>query len=129
MRFRSIFIKNFRIKLIIFTAIIALTAAVFILFAKKDSVPVFNEKNDSEYIEILDSGLIHKESKQGIVQKIKEIIGFNTDKPETIISDFSPVFDDKPKPEVTEPPQATESPAHTEHPKEEQKSAPVQFPS
>lgn len=129
MRFRSIFIKNFRIKLIIFTAIIALTAAVFILFAKKDSVPVFNEKNDSEYIEILDSGLIHKESKRGIVQKIKEIIGFNTDKPETIISDFSPVFDDKPQPEVTEPPQATESPAHTEHPKEEQKSAPVQFPS
>ncbi len=133
MRFRSIFIKNFRIKLIIFTAIIALTAAVFILYAKKDSISVFNEKNDAEYIEILDGGLIHKEGTSGIVQKIKEIIGFDTDKPETIISDFSPVFDDKhentAKAETTEPSQPTEPPAQTEPPKEEPKSEPVQFPS
>lgn len=132
MHFKSIFIKNFRLKLTIFTAILTASIAVLILIEKKDSIPVFNTENDSEYVEILDGGMIHKKSTTDIVQKIKEAIGFDADKPETIISEFSPVFDDKheayAKAEATQAPIPSESPQKTPTPKND-KTEPIQFPS
>lgn len=92
MKFCSIIITK---RTIILTAVCMAAAAAAVgaaLWIKSgESAAVFKE-DEQFYEAILKEGLPGEKNQRGFADTIKEIIGFDTDKPESIINEYSPIF-------------------------------------
>lgn len=79
-------------------AVLIFTAVLLIRSREPESVAVFSQQQeqtaDSSYSDILEQGLPSQEQSSGIKKIISDILGFDKDKPETIIQSSSAVFDD-----------------------------------
>lgn len=107
------------------SAVLILTAVLLIRGREIQSVAVFSPQetpSDDSYSDILEQGLPSQEEKHSIKNVISALLGFDTDKPETIIQSSSAVFesetseqapanDQAPQPETTPEPQPTDEPS------------------
>ncbi len=107
MLFKTIRITKTKIAVTLCAAVIA-AAAVFVRL-NGDTVAVFNETG-SEYEEILAEGLPAADDGFDIKGFINNILGFDTEKPETVIGEFSAAFKGSGS---STPPSETEAPAQT----------------
>ena len=132
MAFKTICISGKKLKAVIFIPLAAIVTALAIKATLNagETVEVFN---DIGYTDILDESLPSEESSFNIKKFIDKIIGFDAKEPQSIIKNFSPVFeaDETPQPISTEVPLTpTPTPAITDSPT----AAPIsqsipQFPS
>ncbi|MGM9937432.1 MAG: stage II sporulation protein P [Candidatus Ornithomonoglobus sp.] len=101
-----------------------IAAAVGFIFAAKSfappAVPAFSGSTDISEA-ILDEGMPKEDEPFDLSGFISGILGFDKDKPETIIESSSAIFDEAGRntqsPEVSEKPEKTEEPAITDPPK------------
>ena len=105
MAFKTICISGKKLKAVIFIPLAAIitTAAVTAALKAGETVAVFN---DIGYTDILDESLPSEESSFDIKKFIDKIIGFDAKEPQSIIENFSPVFEtnNTPQPISTEAP-------------------------
>lgn len=99
-------------------AVAAAAAAAFIFAHRSKTADVFNDTSGSaqstEYEEILGEALPHGDGgdiKSDIKSLIANVLGFDAEKPESVIAEFSPVFDVSPSPAETAPPEETPAPS------------------
>ena len=94
MRFCSIVITKRKLSLIaLITGAAAVLGGAFIWINSSRTVSVFNE-DEQIYEDILKEGLPDAESADKSFSDIlKRILGFHIEKPETIIGEYSPIFD------------------------------------
>ena len=94
MRFCSIVITKRKLSLIaLITGAAAVLGGAFIWINSSRTVSVFNE-DEQIYEDILKEGLPDAESADKSFSDIlKGILGFDIEKPETIIGEYSPIFD------------------------------------
>ena len=123
MRFCSIVITKRKLSLIaLITGAAAALGGAFIWINSSKTVSVFNE-DEQIYEDILKEGLPDTESADKSLSDIlKGILGFDIQKPETIIGEYSPIFDTAQNAEQsTEEPQTSleETPSLPEEEKEE----------
>lgn len=116
-KFHTFIITKHHIQLIGSAAAIAVFGSIaYAVLKSPDAVPAFSsfDENEDMYTEILEEGLPHSDGGFHIDEFISKILGFDPDKPESIIEESSYAFNTPPKPteeavyelaEVTEPPE------------------------
>lgn len=93
MNFKTIVITKRKIMISIFICVLILVCILAVKVFPERTVSVFNSEEDI-YEDILSESLPDNEEKTFSLKNIlSKLLGLNSDKPETIISEYSPVFD------------------------------------
>lgn len=115
-KFHTFIITKHHLQLAGAVAAIAVFGGIaYAAFRSPAAVPAFSsfDENEDMYAEILEEGLPHDDDGFHIDELISRILGFNPDKPESIIEEASPAFNPPSNPTeeaVYEPAEATEAP-------------------
>lgn len=93
MKFKTIVITKKKLILTAAAILLALSGAAAVKFIPDKTVSVFNSDNEL-YKEILSEGLPDsREKKFSLKDTLGKLLGFDIDSPETIIGEYSPVFE------------------------------------
>lgn len=97
MKFRTICITKRKLTVSFIAAISIIVSAIYIAAVTDDfaAVPVFNNGDTPVYSDILEEGLPSEDKGFNIKEIICSIIGFDLEQPESVISEFSVVFENE----------------------------------
>lgn len=115
-KFRTFIITRQGIKrAVMITGVLAAAAGVFtVIRLAHPAVPTFSGQEDIPRA-ILDAGTPHEDESKSIKNLIRSVLGFDTDKPETIIESSSAIFRED-EAELDEVPDNTAAPSETQQP-------------